>query len=330
MNYISLILLFVLQSFTLSNQPFNDITNVYHLSGDTYIVLNQINGYQVAVYDAVDDEILNLGVRSGRGPGESEGLTAFYHDKELNRFIFGDDKGQILVYDSDLNFIDQMSLGNYYIMSIAEGNNFLYIGLRTIITKSVNLADSHVAGLILDKNSMEIIHEIDYSLDDLSLDAIENIDRISILFMRSHIELVNNRAWLMFEDFPYLFSLNSNQSIDKRYQFTDKKTIEVTRRNGLWGYRTYSVCSNFQRMDSNIICWSGNRTQDIDYGYYSINLISPEDPVKRSGYENNSVEDRQLRVVSGNRTAIAFSSSNLFDSKGSYLLRHEGALVGER
>jgi hypothetical protein len=69
--------------------------------------------------------------------------------------------------------------------------------------------------------------------------------------------------------------MSGEGDIKNQYRFSDEQTLEVVQRNGLWGTRTLSICTNFQRIGSQLYCWKGNVGQNISYGWYEMDHHGP-------------------------------------------------------
>jgi len=266
-------------------------------------------------------------VRTGRGPGESEGLSAFYHDEESGTYFFGDEAGQLFLFDSEFKLIEQTRLGNYVMTDIDADSDHIWISIRAMIAEETTTTAPHTSVLKLDRQSLEIVDEITITLKDVALNQVDSIDRIRLLYLSAGITSYNNSLWLTFDYFPFLFSLNENGSIGERYRFTDEQTLEVVQRHGLWGTRIFSICTNSQLIGSKIYCWKGNAGQDIDYGWYALDLENPEAPVSSGLIDDVGGEESNLRVIQGKSTAVAFSPALFFGEGSNYLLRSEGLLV---
>jgi hypothetical protein len=283
--------------------------------------------HQASIYDAVSDEMVRDVVLTGRGPGESESLSAFYYDAATGTYFFGDEAGQLFLFDSEFELLEQTRLGNYVMTDIHADADHIWISIRAMIAKETTMTEPYTAVLKLDRQSLEIVDEIDITLKDLALDQVDNIDRISLFFLRAGITSYDNSLWLTFDYFPFLFRLDEDGRIGERYRFTDEQTLEVVQRQRLWGTRTYSICTNMQRIGSQIYCWKGNTGQDIDYGWYALDLDNPEAPVTSGTIADVGGEENKLRIIQGESTAVAFSPALFFGEGGSYLLRSEDEIV---
>ena len=317
----------LISHFTLSNVLIKDVKAVVHLENDHNMILYGGDEYQASIYDAVNDEMVRDVVRTGRGPGESESLSSFYHDVATGTYFFGDEAGQLFLFDSEFELIEQTRLGNYVMTDIQADADHIWISIRAMIAEETTTTEPHTTVLKLDRQSLEIVDEIEITLSDLALDEVDNIDRIRLLYFSAGITSYNNSLWLTFDYFPFLFRLDEDGNISERYKFSDKQTLEVVQRQGLWGTRTISICTNIQKIDSKIFCWKGNAGQDIDYGWYALDLDNPEAPVTSGSIEDVGGEASNLRIIHGESTAVAFSPA-LFSGEGSsYLLRSEHKLV---
>jgi hypothetical protein len=148
-----------------------------------------------------------------------------------------------------------------------------------------------------------------------------------LLYLSAGLKSYNSSLWLTFDYFPFLFRLDEDGSIVERYRFSDEQTLEVVQRNGLWGTRTLSICTNSQLIGSRIYCWKGNAGQAIDYGWYALDLENPEAPVTSGSIEDVGGEESNLRIIQGETTAVAFVPALFFGEGSNYLLRSENRLV---
>lgn len=231
--------------------------------------------------------------------------------------------GQLFLYDSYFELLEQTRLGNYVMTDMHADSTHIWISIRIMIAEKPMMMEPLTAVLKLDRQSLEI----DITLKDLALDQVDNIDWISLFFLRAGITSHNNSLWLTFDYFPFLFRLDEDGNIEEGFRFTEEQTLEVVERNGLWGTRTISICTNIQRISSKIYCWKGNAGQDIDYGWYALDLDNPEAPVTSGSIEDVGGEEGKLRTIQGETTAVAFSPALFFGEGSSYLLRSEDLLV---
>jgi len=320
-------ILLVASQFILADVLLNDVNAVAHLQNDHYMILYGGDEYQASIYDAVNDEMLRDVVRTGRGPGESESLSAFYHNEETGTYFFGDEAGQLFLFDSEFELIEQKRLGNYVMTDIDADSDHIWISIRAMIAEETTTTEPHTSVLKLDRQSLKIVDEITITLEDMTLNQVDNIDRIRLLYLSAGITSYNNSLWLTFDYFPFLFQLNEDGSLGERYRFTDEQTLEVVQRHGLWGTRTFSICTNIQRINSKIYCWKGNDGQDIDYGWYALDLDNPDATAKSGSIDDVGGEEGKLRIIHGETTAVAFIPALFFGEGSSYLLRSEHKLV---
>lgn len=317
----------ITSSFSLSDVLIKDVNAVAHLESDQYMVLYGGCEHQASIYDAINDEMVCDVVVTGRGPGESENLSACYYDDATGTYYFGDEAGQLFLFDSEFELIEQTRLGNYVMTDIHADDDHIWISIRAMIAEETTMTEPHTSVLKLDRQSLEILDKIKITLGDLALDEVDNIDRIRLLYLSAGIRSYANSLWLTFDYFPFLFRLDEDGSIVEGYRFTDERTLEVVQRHGLWGTRTVSICTNMQRINSHIYCWKGNAGQDIDYGWYALDMNNPKAPVTSGSIEDVGGEESNLRVIQGESTSVAFSPALFFGKGSSYLLRSEGLLV---
>lgn len=119
-----------------------------------------------------------------------------------------------------------------------------------MIAEETTMTEPHTSVLKLDRQSLEIVDKIDITLGALALDEVDNIDRIRLLYLRAGITFYYNSLWLTFDYFPFLFRLDEYGNIEEGFRFTDEQTLEVVQRQGLWGTRTFSICTNMQQIGS--------------------------------------------------------------------------------
>ena len=318
--------IFVTQ-FSLSDVIIKDVNAAIHLQNDRYMILYGGEEHQASIYDAVNDEMIRDVVRTGRGPGESESLSAFYHDTDSNTYFFGDEAGQLFLFNSEFELIELTRLGNYVMTDIHADSDYIWISIRAMIAEETTMTEPHTSVLKLDRESLTIVDEIIITLKDLALDQVDNIDRIRLLYFSAGLKSYNNSLWLTFDYFPFLFRLDEDGSIGDSYRFTDEQTLEVVQRNGLRGTRTISICTNSQLIGSHVYCWKGNAGQDIDYGWYALDLENPSDAATSGAIDDVGGEEGMLRIIQGETTAAAFIPALFFGEGSSYLLRSERTLV---
>lgn len=82
----------------------------FTFKNDHYMILYSGDEHQASIYDAVSDEMVRDVVLTGRGPGESESLSAFYYDDATGIYFFGDEAGQLFLFDSEFELIEQTRL----------------------------------------------------------------------------------------------------------------------------------------------------------------------------------------------------------------------------
>jgi hypothetical protein len=90
---------------------------------------------QASIYDAANDEMLQHIVKTGRGPGESQSLSAFYLDDETGIYYFGDEAGQLFLFDSDFELIEQTRVGNYVMTDMYADADHIWISIRAVIAE---------------------------------------------------------------------------------------------------------------------------------------------------------------------------------------------------
>lgn len=320
-------ILLVTSQLLLAEVLVNDVNSVIHLESDHYMILYGGDEHQASIYDAVNDEMVRHVVLTGRGPGESQSLSAFYHDANTGIYFFGDEAGQLFLFDSEFELLMQKRLGNYVMTNIYTDSDHVWISIRAMIAEETTMTAPHTAILKLDRQSLEIVDEIDITLKDLVLNQVDNIDRIHLLYLRAGVTFYNGTLWLTFDYFPFLFRLSETGDIKERYRFTEKQTLEVVQRHGLWGTRTLSICTNVQHLGSQIYCWKGNTGQNISYGWYALDLDNPGAPATSGSIEDVGGEESNLQVIQGENTAVAFSPALFFGEGSNYLLRSESTLT---
>lgn len=74
-------------------------------------------------------------------------------------------------------------------------------------------------------------------------------------------------------------------------------------------------------------CWKGNAGQNIDYGWYALDLDNPEVPATSGSIVDVGGEEDSLRIIQGGTTTVTFSPALFFGEGSSYQLRSEHLLV---
>ena len=189
-------LLLLISHITLSDVLIKDVNAVIHLESDHKMVLYGGDENQASIYDAANDEMLQHIVKTGRGPGESQSLSAFYLDDETGIYYFGDEAGQLFLFNSDFELIEQTRLGNYVMTDMYADADHIWISIRAMIAEETTITEPHTSVLKLDRQSLEIVDEIMITLKDLELDQVDNIDRIRLLYLRAGITSYNNSLLL--------------------------------------------------------------------------------------------------------------------------------------
>jgi hypothetical protein len=189
-------LLLLISHITLSDVLIKDVNAVIHLESDHKMVLYGGDENQASIYDAANDEMLQHIVKTGRGPGESQSLSAFYLDDETGIYYFGDEAGQLFLFNSDFELIEQTRLGNYVMTDMYADADHIWISIRAMIAEETTITEPHTSVLKLDRQSLEIVDEIMITLEDLELDQVDNIDRIRLLYLRAGITSYNNSLLL--------------------------------------------------------------------------------------------------------------------------------------
>lgn len=254
-------------------------------------------------------------------------MSAFYCDDTAGIYFFGDEAGQLFLFDSEFELIEQVRLGNYGMTDIHADDDHIWISIRAMFAEEKTITEPHTSVLKLDRHSFEIVDEITITLEGLALDQVDNIDRIGLLYLSAGITSYDNSLWLSFDYFPFLFRLDEYGNIEEGFRFTEEQTLEVVQRQGLWGTRTISICTNMQRIGSRIYCWKGNAVQDINYGWYVLDMNNPGETATSGSIEDVGGEESNLRVIQGESTAVAFSPALFFGEGSSYLLRSEEVLT---
>lgn len=128
-------LLLLISHITLSDVLIKDVNAVIHLESDHKMVLYGGDENQASIYDAANDEMLQHIVKTGRGPGESQSLSAFYLDDETGIYYFGDEAGQLFLFNSDFELIEQTRVGNYVMTDMYADADHIWISIRAVIAE---------------------------------------------------------------------------------------------------------------------------------------------------------------------------------------------------
>lgn len=312
-----LLLVFTLFVDDISETNMIGVTKMYHLYDDTFVILHKRDGNQVSIYDASKDEVILGGIPSGKGPGESLGLVAFYHDEENQKFIFSDEIGSILVTDYSLVVKAQKQLGKINLNSLTRIRNHYVAGTTTMLRPG--LQDSVTVAIYINEMTLDIEKELKFRFQDLLSPDIENLDKLMMLFLNSNVFNHNNELFLSFKQYPNLFTISADYSIMEVAKFTEIETFQIVRRGELWGTRMAAICNSFQKVESHLICWNGNSEQEIHPGYYMIDLKS-KSPSGPHLLQSNIEFNGSSTGVLGQNSLIMTEAANVL-ANGNFLYR---------
>lgn len=250
---------------------FNQITSVTPLDDGNLLVTQYKGDYKAKVYNPDKDSVLNRFVPDGKGPGESIGVVAVDYDEKSDRFTF---------YSRDNRWIQTDTEGNTINESVTKIPEVSHICDAQDSTMQV-FAEMVIPAQVMKENDpMPVSFEV--SVDNLSnedslmvtpqqlsLDAIENIERVKLLdidFIGHRID--EHRILLTYEGSKYLFLFEDQQLIKKvPADLPGNFGMKVTERKGKVGRQAAGVFTHLQALENGTLLFSmGNTHQDLPFG----------------------------------------------------------------
>lgn len=313
--------LLILANLFLSNQVFNQITQVIHIENDVYMISTSGGSHHAHVYNALDDSIVYSFIRNGSGPGEARGVVAMA-DCGDGTFVFYSSDGRVLHYNSDYTLIGELLIIQSSVNSLYCNSNVISIGLTGFFrTEQLHSHENYLIGISYDMLTRKKISSTYLKGTDIYLGAdgtFKNTPFLMIEFFLARID--DDRYVISINGSPVIYLINNEvRTITYQHEYLRETGFkEVEHPAYGFGQKTSGVNRNWQihsHPEKKEFHFSFGQITDhlalgfvklITYNDFNItlNYILFEDSFQKSLSEL----DNNYTVTTGKTTRILFGS----------------------